>query len=124
LRAEMSIYDFVTLPTWGYAKVVEEPHHLPAPLFDRVSPHTTAPAAEGVPIPLLTLDEDTAAQPNPHLAKRSKDPSKGKARSSLASTSEPNKPSKKRKLRRSALEVGSMMCRCEDWGYYIRLFKF
>ncbi|GJU97617.1 hypothetical protein Tco_1326888 [Tanacetum coccineum] len=89
-NSEMSIYDFVTLPTWGYAKVVEEPHHLPAPLFDRVSPHTTAQ---------LCLP---------------KDPSKGKARSSLASTSEPNKPSKKRKLRRSALEVGSMMCRCED----------
>ncbi|GKA50412.1 hypothetical protein Tco_0743485 [Tanacetum coccineum] len=42
----MSIYDFMTLPSWGDAKIVEEPHHLSEPLLERVPSHTTAPAAE------------------------------------------------------------------------------
>ncbi|GJW85161.1 gypsy type transposase [Tanacetum coccineum] len=45
-NSEMSIYDFITLPSWGDAKVVEEPHHHPAPFLERVLWHTTAPAAE------------------------------------------------------------------------------
>ncbi|GKB74213.1 hypothetical protein Tco_0935625 [Tanacetum coccineum] len=40
------------------AKIVEELHHLPIPLLDRVSQHTTAPSAEGVPISLPTPDEE------------------------------------------------------------------
>ncbi|GJS22219.1 hypothetical protein Tco_0450851 [Tanacetum coccineum] len=45
-NAEMSIYDFMTLPSWSDAKVVEESHHLSLPLLERVPSHTTAPAAE------------------------------------------------------------------------------
>ncbi|GKC55846.1 hypothetical protein Tco_1083444 [Tanacetum coccineum] len=103
----MIIYEFMTLPSWGDAKVVEEPHHLPAPLLDRVLPHITAPAVEGALIPLPIPDEVAAAQPDPLLVKKSKDPSKGKARSSSVAAFEPNQPPKRRKLRRSALEVGS-----------------
>nr|GEV92086.1 hypothetical protein [Tanacetum cinerariifolium] len=54
---EMSIYDFMTLPSWGDAKVVEESHHLSSSLLDRVPSHTTAPAAEGAMISLPTPDE-------------------------------------------------------------------
>ncbi|GJS82965.1 hypothetical protein Tco_0749506 [Tanacetum coccineum] len=45
--SEMSIYDFMTLPSWGDAKIIKELHHLPVPLLDRVSQHTTLPAIEG-----------------------------------------------------------------------------
>ncbi|GJX98583.1 hypothetical protein Tco_0355602 [Tanacetum coccineum] len=45
-KCEMSIFDFMTHPSWGDAKVVKEPHHLPAPLLDHVPQHTTAAAAE------------------------------------------------------------------------------
>nr|GEV92084.1 reverse transcriptase domain-containing protein [Tanacetum cinerariifolium] len=69
---EMSIYDFMTLPSWGDAKVVEEPHHLSLPLLERVPSHTTAPAAEGAIIPLPTPDEIVASIPDPRLAKNSK----------------------------------------------------
>ncbi|GKB86310.1 putative pumilio homolog 8, chloroplastic, partial [Tanacetum coccineum] len=43
------------------AKIVEELHHLPISLLDRVSKHTTAPSAEGVTISLPTPDEVVAA---------------------------------------------------------------
>ncbi|GKC88394.1 hypothetical protein Tco_1149043, partial [Tanacetum coccineum] len=46
-NSEMSIYDFMTLPSWGDAKVVEESHHLTSSLLEHVPLHTTAPAAEG-----------------------------------------------------------------------------
>ncbi|GJY67128.1 hypothetical protein Tco_0469366 [Tanacetum coccineum] len=88
VRSEMSIYEFMTLPSWGDAKVVEEPHYLPAHLLDRVSPHTAAPVAEGALIPLPTLDEVAATQPDPRLAKR--------------------------KLKRSASEVGSSVLEVEE----------
>ncbi|GKC81413.1 hypothetical protein Tco_1137130 [Tanacetum coccineum] len=68
-NSEMRIYDFMTLPSWGDAKVVKEPHHLPAPLLDRVSQHTTATTDEGALIPLPTSDEVVVAQPNPLLAR-------------------------------------------------------
>ncbi|GKE42306.1 hypothetical protein Tco_1469590 [Tanacetum coccineum] len=42
----MSIYDFMTLPSWGDAKIVEEPHHLSKPMLERVLSHTTTPASE------------------------------------------------------------------------------
>nr|GEW29395.1 transposase (putative), gypsy type [Tanacetum cinerariifolium] len=32
--AEMSIYDFMTLPSWDDAKIVEEPHYLSEPLLE------------------------------------------------------------------------------------------
>ncbi|GKF96626.1 hypothetical protein Tco_0292447, partial [Tanacetum coccineum] len=41
----MSIYDFMTLPSWSDAKVAEESHHLSLLLLERVPSHTTAPAA-------------------------------------------------------------------------------
>ncbi|GJT23131.1 hypothetical protein Tco_0893068 [Tanacetum coccineum] len=75
----MSIYDFMTLSSWGDAKVAEELHHLSLPLLERVPSHTTAPAAEGAMIPLPTLDEIIASLPDPRLAKKSKGPSQARA---------------------------------------------
>nr|GEV08720.1 reverse transcriptase domain-containing protein [Tanacetum cinerariifolium] len=57
VHSEMSIYDFMTLPSWGDAKFFEELHHLPIPLLDRVPQHTTTPTAEGALIMLPTPDE-------------------------------------------------------------------
>ncbi|GJX15427.1 hypothetical protein Tco_0216259 [Tanacetum coccineum] len=105
-NAEMSIYDFMTLPSWSDAKIVEESHHLSFPLLERVPSHTTAPASgcygegslppsEGAIIPLPTPDEMVASLPDPRLAKKSKGPS-------LVSRS-----SKKRKLQKRASEAGS-----------------
>ncbi|GJR75789.1 hypothetical protein Tco_0088154 [Tanacetum coccineum] len=74
-NAEMSIYDFMTLPSWSDAKVVEESHRLSLPLLERVPSHTTAPAAEGAIILLLTLDEIDASLADSCLAKKSKGPS-------------------------------------------------
>ncbi|GKE17204.1 hypothetical protein Tco_1424781, partial [Tanacetum coccineum] len=71
-NAEMSIYDFMTLPSWGDAKVAEESHHLSSLPLERVSSHTTAPAAEGAMIPLPTSNEIAASLPDPRLAKKSK----------------------------------------------------
>ncbi|GKC02814.1 hypothetical protein Tco_0994424, partial [Tanacetum coccineum] len=104
---EMSIYDFMTLPSWGDVKVVEEPQHHYAPLIERVPQDTTAHTAKGALILLPTLDEAAASQPDPCLARRSQDPSKGKARISSAVDSEPIQSSKKRKLRKRVPEVGS-----------------
>ncbi|GJX71709.1 hypothetical protein Tco_0308880 [Tanacetum coccineum] len=62
----------------GDAKIVEELHHLPVPLLDRVPQYTTAPAAEGALIPVPTLDKVAAAQSDPCLIKTSNDLCKGK----------------------------------------------
>ncbi|GJZ13068.1 hypothetical protein Tco_0548298 [Tanacetum coccineum] len=93
--AEMSIYDFMTLPSCSDAKIVEESHHLSLPLLEHVPLHTTAPAMEGVIIPLPTPDEIAASLPDSCLAKKSKGPS-------LVS-----RPSKKRKLQKRASKAGS-----------------
>ncbi|GJU51912.1 hypothetical protein Tco_1221467 [Tanacetum coccineum] len=85
---EISIYDFMTLPSWGDAKIVEEPHHLFEPLLERVPSYTTAPAAEDALIPLPTPDEE-------------------RTQSTPVTVSEPSQPSKKRRLRIRALEAGS-----------------
>ncbi|GJR03618.1 hypothetical protein Tco_0526602 [Tanacetum coccineum] len=74
-NSEMSIYDFMTLPSWGDAKVVEESHHLSSSLLERVPLHTTAPAAEGTMISFPTAYEVASSLPDPRLAKKSKDPS-------------------------------------------------
>nr|GFA31392.1 hypothetical protein [Tanacetum cinerariifolium] len=92
---EMSIYDFMTLPSWSDAKIVEESHHLSLPLLERVPSHTTAPASKGAIISVPTPDEIVASLPDPRLAKKSKEPS-------LVS-----RPSKKRKLQKRASEAGS-----------------
>ncbi|GKA24791.1 hypothetical protein Tco_0710824 [Tanacetum coccineum] len=55
----------------GRLGVVEEPHQFPTSILERVQNNTTAPAADGTPLPLPTLDEVTAAQPDPMLAKKS-----------------------------------------------------
>nr|GEY61051.1 hypothetical protein [Tanacetum cinerariifolium] len=57
------------------AKITEEPHHLSDPLLEGVSSHTITPVAEDALILLPTPDEVAAAQPDPHLAKKSKGPS-------------------------------------------------
>ncbi|GKB26175.1 hypothetical protein Tco_0865576 [Tanacetum coccineum] len=70
MREEMSIYDFMTLLSWGDAKVVEESHHLSSSLLERVPSHTTALTAEGAMIPLPNLDEIAASLPDLRLAKK------------------------------------------------------
>ncbi|GJX43973.1 hypothetical protein Tco_0260649, partial [Tanacetum coccineum] len=69
-NAEMSIYDFMTLPSCSEAKIVEESHHLSLPLLERVPSHTTAPATEGAIIPLPTPDEIAASLPDSRLVKK------------------------------------------------------
>nr|GEX55044.1 hypothetical protein [Tanacetum cinerariifolium] len=55
------------------AKIVKEPHHLSEPLLERVPSHTTTPAVEDALILLPTQDEVAAAQPDSHLARKSKE---------------------------------------------------
>nr|GEW29227.1 hypothetical protein [Tanacetum cinerariifolium] len=69
----MSIYDFMTLPSWSDAKIVEESHQLPLPLLERVLLHTTAPTMEGVIISLPIPDEIVASLPDSRLVKNSKE---------------------------------------------------
>nr|GEX68302.1 uncharacterized protein [Tanacetum cinerariifolium] len=70
---KMSIYDFMTLPSWSDAKIVEESHQLPLPLLERVLLHTTAPTMEGVIISLPIPDEIVASLPDSRLVKNSKE---------------------------------------------------
>ncbi|GJT11806.1 hypothetical protein Tco_0858848 [Tanacetum coccineum] len=63
-NAEMSIYDFMTLPSWSDAKIAEESHHLSLLLLERVPSHTTVLTTEGAIIPLPTLDEIVASLPD------------------------------------------------------------
>ncbi|GJV00867.1 hypothetical protein Tco_1330137 [Tanacetum coccineum] len=92
---EMSIYDFMTLPSWSDAKIVEDSHHLSSPLLECVPSHTTAPTLEGAIIPLPTPDKIATSLPAPHLAKKSKGPSQA------------SRPSKRRKLQKRASKVGT-----------------
>nr|GEW06340.1 hypothetical protein [Tanacetum cinerariifolium] len=103
----MSIYDFMTLPSWDDAKIIEEPHHLSEPLLERVSSHTTTPAVEGDLILLPTLNKVVVAQLDLRLARKSKGPSQVRVRPALATASEPSQPSKKSRLKKRALKAGS-----------------
>ncbi|GKA02475.1 hypothetical protein Tco_0675140 [Tanacetum coccineum] len=69
---KMSIYDFMTLPSWSDAKITEESHHLSLSLLERVPSHTTVPTTEGAIIPLPTPDEMAASLPDSRLVKKSK----------------------------------------------------
>ncbi|GJT13722.1 hypothetical protein Tco_0860764 [Tanacetum coccineum] len=71
-NAEMSIYDFMTLPSWSDAKIVEESHHFSLSLLERVSSHTTTPTTEGAIISLPTPDEIAVSLPDSRLVKKSK----------------------------------------------------
>ncbi|GJR54917.1 hypothetical protein Tco_1405438 [Tanacetum coccineum] len=106
-NAEMSIYNFMTLPSWGDAKVAEESHHLSSLLLEHVSSHTTAPATEGAMILLPTSNEIVASLSDPRLAKKSKGLSHVRVHLALDTTPEPSQPSKKRKLKKRASEAGS-----------------
>nr|GEY51657.1 hypothetical protein [Tanacetum cinerariifolium] len=92
---KMSIYYFMTLPSWSDAKIFEEPRHLSLPLLERVPLHTTAPATEGAIISLLTPYEIAASLPDSRLDKK------------LKGSSQTSRPSKKRKLQKRASEAGS-----------------
>ncbi|GJV80952.1 hypothetical protein Tco_1516822 [Tanacetum coccineum] len=100
-NSEMSIYDFMTFPSWGYAKVVKESHHLSSSLLERVSSHTTAPAVEvRVRSALDTMPEPSRPSKGRKLRKR--------ASKSGSSALELGQPAiKKRKLRKRASEPGS-----------------
>ncbi|GJY61263.1 hypothetical protein Tco_0461920 [Tanacetum coccineum] len=63
------------------ANVVEEPHHFPTLILERVHNNTIAPTAEGTLILLPTLDEVAAAQPSPKKRLRKKS---SEARSSVS----------------------------------------
>nr|GEY59596.1 hypothetical protein [Tanacetum cinerariifolium] len=95
LPAGMSIYDFMTLPSWSEAKIVEESHHLSLPLLVRVPSHTTTSTTKGAIILLPTPDQIAASLPDSHLSKKSKGPSQA------------SRPSKKRKLQKRASKAGS-----------------
>ncbi|GKD65292.1 hypothetical protein Tco_1307400, partial [Tanacetum coccineum] len=112
--SKMSIYDFMTLPMWENAKVVEEPHDFTSSILQRVQNNTTAPAAEGTPIPLPTPDEVAAGQPDPRLAKNPKALAKRKTYTSLMGPSEPDQPRRKRRLRKKASEAGSSASAVEE----------
>ncbi|GJY85002.1 hypothetical protein Tco_0499028 [Tanacetum coccineum] len=60
----MSIYDFMTLPSWSDAKISEESHHLSLPLLERAMSHSTTLATKGAIIPLPTTDEIVASPPD------------------------------------------------------------
>nr|GEY26806.1 hypothetical protein [Tanacetum cinerariifolium] len=75
IRLQMNIYDFMTLPSWGDAKIIEEPHRLSASLLEHQPSHTITPTAKDALIPLPTPNEVTAAQPDLRLARKSKGPS-------------------------------------------------
>ncbi|GJR55613.1 hypothetical protein Tco_1406134 [Tanacetum coccineum] len=109
----MSIYNFMTLPSLGDVKIIEEPYHLSTLFLERVPPHTTAPAAEDALILLPTLDKVAAAQPNPRLARKSKGPSQVRVRSALTTAPKPSPPSKKRRLKKGASEAG---CNAPELG--------
>ncbi|GJU63003.1 hypothetical protein Tco_1244838 [Tanacetum coccineum] len=91
----------------GDAKVAEESYHLSSPLLEHVSSHTTAPAAEGSMIPLPTPDEIVASLPDPCFVKKLKVPSQVRVHSASDTAPEPSQPSKKRKMKKRALETGS-----------------
>ncbi|GKC97523.1 hypothetical protein Tco_1167798, partial [Tanacetum coccineum] len=95
MMVEISIYDFMTLPSWSDAKIVEESHHLSFLLLERASSHTTASTSEGAIILLPTPDEIAASLPDSRLVKKSKGPSQA------------SQPSKRRKLQERASEAGS-----------------
>ncbi|GJU45234.1 hypothetical protein Tco_1202500 [Tanacetum coccineum] len=71
------------------------------PVFRRTSDNSR------YPVPLPTLDEVFAAQPDPVLAKKSKALVKQKDSSSLVVPSGPDQPSKKKWLRKKASKAGS-----------------
>nr|GEW21083.1 hypothetical protein [Tanacetum cinerariifolium] len=105
----MSIYDFITLPSWGDAKVAEESHHLSSPLLECVSSHTTASTAKGDMILLPTPNEIAASLPDPCLAKKSKGPSQVSLHLASNTAPKPSQPSKKRKLKKRASEAGLVL---------------
>ncbi|GJX98843.1 hypothetical protein Tco_0355862 [Tanacetum coccineum] len=95
MREEMSIYDFMTLPSWSDAMIVEESYHLSLPLLEHVLLHTTTPTLEGAIISLPAPDEVAASLLDSRLIKKSKGPSQA------------SRPSKRRKLQKRASEAGS-----------------
>ncbi|GJR04249.1 hypothetical protein Tco_0527233 [Tanacetum coccineum] len=72
VHSEMSIYDFMTLPSWSDAKIVKESHNLSSSLLDRVSSHNTAPVTEGAMIPFPTADKIATSLLDSRLDKKSK----------------------------------------------------
>ncbi|GKD96070.1 hypothetical protein Tco_1379967 [Tanacetum coccineum] len=105
--SEMSIYNFMTLPSWGDAKVFEESHHHSLSLLESVSSHTTALTAEGTMILLPTPDEIVASLLDPRLTKESKGPLQVRVRSASDTALETSRPSKKRNVKKRTSEPGS-----------------
>ncbi|GJU39750.1 hypothetical protein Tco_1192707 [Tanacetum coccineum] len=108
-NAEMSIYDFMILPSWSDAKVVEESHHLSLPTARAgLTPfNLLPPAAKGANICCRTLMRLFAFFADSRLAKKPNGPSQARVRSTSDTTPEPSQSSKKRKLKKRASEAGS-----------------
>nr|GEX98022.1 hypothetical protein [Tanacetum cinerariifolium] len=107
ILVEISIHDFMTLPSWGDAKVVEESHHLSSSLLDRVPLHTTTLATKGAMILLPTEDKIDDSLSDPHLAKKSKGLLQVRVLAASDTTPESSRQLKRRKLRKRASEPGS-----------------
>ncbi|GJY35688.1 putative reverse transcriptase domain-containing protein [Tanacetum coccineum] len=78
--AEMSSYDFMTLPSWGDAKTVEELHHLFVPILDRGSVKGLDDVTDFYVDLENSLDRTgstlarVVSTPTPHLGKRLEPP--------------------------------------------------
>ncbi|GJX73269.1 hypothetical protein Tco_0311864 [Tanacetum coccineum] len=92
----MGIYDFMTIPSWDDAEVVEEPHGFGDSILQCVENRTTAPTTEGTPISEPTPEEIVAILPDPKVAKKSKGSVKQNAPTSSAGPSEATQSKKKR----------------------------
>nr|GEX89356.1 hypothetical protein [Tanacetum cinerariifolium] len=107
MGGETSIYGFMTLPSWGDAKVVEESHHFSSPLLERVPSHTTVPTTKGAMISLPTTDEIVASILDLRLTEKSKGPALVRVFLDSDVIAEPSWPLKKRELKKKASEVNS-----------------
>ncbi|PWA48008.1 hypothetical protein CTI12_AA393550 [Artemisia annua] len=76
---DMSIHDFLLMPSWDGTEVKEEPHDLDTSIIQRVVDRATPPALEGTPIPAPTVEETIATRADPGVVTKAKNAAKRKA---------------------------------------------
>lgn len=76
---DMSIHDFLLMPSWDGTEVREEPHGLDTSLIQRVVDRATPPALVGTAIPAPTVDETIATRAHPRVVTKAKNAAKRKA---------------------------------------------